>query len=868
MKRILHWFASLLVFGLCLCPAACKTSQANRIEPATTADTRPAAAPSDIFIEAESCPCDTFDGPASFPGIVSGDRILSLWKNDDPPAEGYFAKFPFSVAKGNYHIWLAASLPEETSNFWFRVDDQPWNHITVDSFDEFPTTFGVSDVMGWIQLTQSPLENGPHTLSIKVNERRKEDEHAYLLYLDAILITPRDVKPAGLTTPADLKNLKPLPPPVEAVKRASDRVGEPMLLGTSVDDARANSLLHRLGFTLAQTDSDHLLVNGPSPGTWDWTDADAGNLLCKNAGMAWQYFPHDHWPPKWYHDSDRFVPTVGLRTGRVLGCISPWSPDLPKWVDDCYAALANQYHDSLGAIYLGIHGDFGEPIMPMGWNKEEAARFGPEHAGTSDFWCGDTAAKQDFRTFFADRYRDIQTLNNAWGTTFDSFDHIDYPPLASQAIEGLQETVATTPQQRRRWLDFINWYDSGMTRLTQQVCSIARKHFPKTTLVLPFGGGSEDLCYAQDISALAKVAAQYGVQVRSTHGGFKPFAENYPQMLKRVASAAKFYHDPLWLEPPGKISPDRQVSRFMEALSCGCWGYWDWADNPTAWPDVYRQYRGFLTRESPVVDVALLFPTTSHRLQMKDRYPPLLAKIGAELRDVMDFDVLDEELVADGAADGYRVIIWTDGNIIEAPVLEKLRCWVENGGVLLRLGAGPVTTVEGDRSAVDALVGTSPSTVVSHPQPKDAASVHLLNAPFLRYAATADFTTVSAATTLAADAQPLITIGPAGPTAPAVMWAVHHGRGWVVEWAGVDPSNPRAFEQCARDVVYHLSALDKTKNDATEVDTQFDGVYSTLLRTGEVILLNPGQQSRTVNIGSNVKLTLPPASLRSVMFSQ
>ena len=74
-------------------------------------------------------------------------------------------------------------------------------------------------------------------------------------------------------------------------------------------------------------------------------------------------------------------------------------------------------------------------------------------------------------------------------------------------------------------LDFIEWYNGGMTRLTAEVCKIARAHFPKTLLVLPIGGGSENPRFGQDVSALVKVASQFDVHVRSTHGGCSSFAE-------------------------------------------------------------------------------------------------------------------------------------------------------------------------------------------------------------------------------------------------------------------------------------------------------------------------------------------------------
>jgi len=331
--------------------------------------------------------------------------------------------------------------------------------------------------------------------------------------------------------------------------------GPPMLLGTSVMSDENNQLVKVLGFSHAQTDSDHLTVNEPKPGRWDWTSADAGLAAMQRAGMKWQYFPHFHWPPEWYRKSSRFVPSIGLRSKRRLGAMSLWSPDIVPWFDHGYAALAQHYGhgtNQLYAIYLGIHGDFGETIFPMGWHPDERKRFGEEGTGTADFWCGDDYARADFRRFAQAKYGTLRKLNAAWGTRFGEFVQVVYPPGAADAAAG----IPGTPQGRRYWLDFVEWYYGSMTKFTGEICRIARHYFPRTLLELPVGGGSENVLYGQDTSALPKIARRYGVHIRSTHGGYAPFAQGYAAMLKRIATSCRIYEVPHWLEPPGGITPE------------------------------------------------------------------------------------------------------------------------------------------------------------------------------------------------------------------------------------------------------------------------------------------------------------------------
>src|SRR5262249_34279901 len=99
----------------------------------------------------------------------------------------------------------------------------------------------------------------------------------------------------------------------EPVPRAG-HPGPQMLLGTSVMTDDQNLVARSIGFSHSQTDSDHLTVNETAPGVWDWSQADTGLAAMQKAGMRWQYFPHFHFAPEWYRKTDKFVPSIGLRS--------------------------------------------------------------------------------------------------------------------------------------------------------------------------------------------------------------------------------------------------------------------------------------------------------------------------------------------------------------------------------------------------------------------------------------------------------------------------------------------------------------------------------------------------------------------------
>jgi hypothetical protein len=287
----------------------------------------------------------------------------------------------------------------------------------------------------------------------------------------------------------------------------------------------------------------------------------------------------------------------------------------------------------------------------------------------------------------------------------------------------------------------------------------------------------------------------------------------------------------------------------MEELSCGSWGYWDWGSNPVAAAPVFRTYRAFLTRERPVVDVALLFPTTSHRLNPDVGYPARLQEAGTALREVMDFDIVDEQLIAEGALASYRVLIAPEGRWLERTTLARIQAWIRRGGVLVRIGESGLAPVE--------ISGAAETPEAREPQP-----VAVAKRGFLKHlAACAGATAVPCANRPASGATILATAGGA-----PVAWSRREGRGRVLVWSsfGKTPAEHRAFYELCRDAVYNLSALDPALKSAVEVKRSWDGAYCTLLANGEVLVLNDKAVAKTVAIGG-ARLTIPPKSLRSVM---
>jgi hypothetical protein len=502
-------------------------------------------------------------------------------------------------------------------------------------------------------------------------------------------------------------------------------IGDRMLLSASVASPSEMQMLAGAGFTLFQTDSDHLSTEETAPNKWDFHDADAQRQAVQALGQDWCYFPHEAFPPPWYRRSVPFTAIQCLEHKQPVEAFSPWDPTWPGFIDQGYAALAHEFGPQpapkgkgakprpakVTALYVGVHGDYGEAGMLMGarvsvpgQREDWIRRFGNAHDHLG-WWCNDPQARADFRTAMLRKYGGLSQLNAAWKRDFKTPDEITYPEKPRA-------------EARREWLDYVEWYQGAVGHAVELNLGAARKHFPNTLLMLPAGFGDEDLRGGNDNSLIPKLVSQYKADVRSTHSAFKPFAENAATMLGRLGSASRFYGAPFWVEPPSGLTEDQEVERMFEAVSQGAKGIFDWAGNAVPYRDVYYRYGKYLRVEKPIVDVAMFYPSVTQRLRPDRGYAPLFAEACAYLRDSLNFDIVDDRMIQDGCLTPYRILVLWEGDITEQATLDKIRDWVNSGGVLLAYDFGKIQTVEGDTSWFKDLFGyvqeLKPPVVTEH----------------------------------------------------------------------------------------------------------------------------------------------------------
>ena len=470
-------------------------------------------------------------------------------------------------------------------------------------------------------------------------------------------------------------------------------IGDRMLLTTSVGSASEMQILAGAGFTLFQSDSDHLSTEETALNQWDWHTPEAQRRTVQRLGLDWCYFPHYAFPPDWFRKQNEYTRLQCLEHEEPVAAFSVWDPNWTAFIGKGYDALAQQFtakgKPTVSALNVGVHGDYGEagllsgarilvPAQREDWQK----RFGNTHDHLG-FWCADPLARADFRAVMLKKYGSLEALNVAWKREFKTPDDIKYPAVPRA-------------EARSEWLDFIDWYQNSVGNAIETNLAAARKHFPDTLLMLPAGFSDEDIRGGNDNSLIPKLAAKYGAQVRSTHSAFHPFAENAATMFGRLGSACRFYDVPFWTEPPSGLTEEQETERLFEAVSQGARGTFDWADNALAHRDVYYRYGKYLRVEKPIVDAAMFYPAEAQKLRPNQGYAPLFAQACAYLRDTCNFDIVDDRMVMDGALARYRVLALWEGTLADGATLEKIKAWVNEGGVLLAYDFGKVTTFDGN----------------------------------------------------------------------------------------------------------------------------------------------------------------------------
>ena len=428
--------------------------------------------------------------------------------------------------------------------------------------------------------------------------------------------------------------------------------------------------------------------------TSDWGFYKDDALKIKSAGVQFAPFLWMQSLPSWAIHNPKYVLTKNALTGLETEALSMYAPETLRAYDHFYGEAKRAFGDTVDRIRIGSPFDFGETSYPGG----AASAFFPLKNLEPGFWVGEAPARDHFKNAMMKKYSSISELNTAWNTNFSSFEALEYP---------------TDTKNRRSWLDFIHWYHDGFTERMGAFAEVAQKYFPTTPISFNLGWPYEKINLGQSLSGLVKMAGEKHLYVRTPTGAMVPFL-----YTKHVATAVHQYHPAGYSSEPidSNASCEQIDLAQFKDLTIGIGWHFDYSANYDRCQESFAEYRTLwpkINGEYPVIDTALFFPTTAHFLENSKNWSPQgfsggfpdgLQSYAEDLRDVVDYDVLDERLIADGYLKSYRVLIWPVGKVVEAETMEKIKSWIEEGGILLIADLDKKETVEGGHGAFQSLI--------------------------------------------------------------------------------------------------------------------------------------------------------------------
>jgi hypothetical protein len=409
-------------------------------------------------------------------------------------------------------------------------------------------------------------------------------------------------------------------------------------------------------------------------GKWDWRQYDAVEQNQHKAGLKYVVYDWVHFPPVWLRDQQQDKRTLMrcLEHGQECNYLSVYDPRTIEWYDHFYRNLHEHFGDRIDDVYACILGPYGEgnyPLMVPSW-----VNMGHCHEG---YWCADTNALQAFQSALQRRYGKIARLNRAWATHYHSFSDVCMPRELADEKFRPTPTAFPTAADKRRWLDFITWYHQAIIDFAEQSIRTVLKYYPASKVRLKPGGnahGVNPIAWGTYCPGYAKMAQAYHIVLQPADCAGAVFGDKW------IGTAYQFYGVKECTEPAGDLDQKGFVRRMFSDAACGAAQLFSYQFEQHA-PDI-RQYVHLFTGRPGETQIAVYCPTTLYRLggnldpTIQAAYP---------LRDLCDFDVLDELLIADNALTPkrYQALLIFQADIVDQPILDKIDAYRRAGGKVI-----------------------------------------------------------------------------------------------------------------------------------------------------------------------------------------
>ncbi len=422
-----------------------------------------------------------------------------------------------------------------------------------------------------------------------------------------------------------------------------------------------------------------------SPGNWEWAQHDAMERTLTEAGLKYVVYNWAHFPPTWLRDQrEKRTLMKCLEHGEETLYLSIFDPRTIEWYDHFYKNVHKHFGDRVDDIYACILGPYGEGNYPL--RVPDWVNMGHCHEG---YWCGDKYAVASLQKAMQAKYKKISKLNEAWGLQLTSFEELIPPAQIAKADFKPSLQAFTSAAQRRQWLDFITWYHQAIVDFSEKSLNTVLKYYPADKVRLKPGGnyGSVNpLPWGTYCPAYAKMAKRYKVVLQPADCQGAIFGDKW------VGTAYQFYGVKECTEPAGDLGDKAFVQRMFSDASSGAAELftYDYLRHSTN----VQKYIHLYTGKSGDTEIAVLCPTTLYRLGV-NLHPTIEASY--PLRDICEYDVLDELLIADGALTTrrYKTLILFQCEIIDQPILDKIESFRRAGGKVIVIGKTGIHNVEG-----------------------------------------------------------------------------------------------------------------------------------------------------------------------------
>ena len=484
-------------------------------------------------------------------------------------------------------------------------------------------------------------------------------------------------------------------------------------IGTVADPTQLRRL-RNMGVTSVEQYVTWETCENAGEGQWDFSHWDREVEKIRAAGLKWLPFliaGPAYSLPDWYRASRDFEGLRCLEHNIESKIQTFWDKHFYNYIDRFLAAFADHYrdHEIFEGLLFGITGDFGEAIVSV-WHGNWPTNIPGLYHAHGGYWCGDRFARADFKKFAERKYGTTEALNASWGTSYPAFGAVDYPPIQS-GPENFRIDECTAPgyfapqnvADRRRWIDFIDWYRASMTEYASFWMKTARKYFPDVELYLCTGGGAEPW-HASEFAQQCKVCAEVGGGVRITNE-----ASNYGAnfvVTNWVATASNYYGGYFSFEPAGQVTERGVVCRVYNAAATGAKSLHYYSDNILGNEERATNFADnvHLLREGGVRrDVGLLYPDTPMVLDTY-RMGQMHGSFGL-MRDYTDYAYACDMTIADGILDSLRALVITMDGYYKTATLKAIRAFVENGGLLVGINLNELRDLDGDEDYLTILFG-------------------------------------------------------------------------------------------------------------------------------------------------------------------